>query len=160
VDDGSRLRPYVRVSRVLALQHGAQHRGGTRSETKHLEGIRPQPFLDGAFFSTWIGHGISQWQRYTDEQQEHRQEASIGDFLSDFGASTLENWQSEFLQLFSFVTLAALFIHKGSAESKDGDDKMEASLRRIEEKLGTLPDNAPKSKSESWKLPESPDLSS
>jgi hypothetical protein len=117
-------------------------------------------FLMLLFFSTWIGHGISQWQRFTDEQQEHQQEASIGDFLSDFGASTLENWQSEFLQLFSFVTLAALFIHKGSAESKDGEDKMEASLRRIEEKLGTLPDNAPKAKSESWKLPDSPDLSS
>jgi hypothetical protein len=58
------------------------------------------------------------------------------------------------LQLFSFVVLAALYIHKGSAESKDSDEKLEASLRRIEEKLGTLPDDAPKKKSESWKLPE------
>ena len=54
-----------------------------------------------------------------------------------------ENWQSEFLQLFSFVTLAALYIHKGSAESKDSDEKVEASLRRIEEHLGTLPPDAP-----------------
>ena len=110
------------------------------------------------FFATWIGHGISQWQRYTDEQLAHNEEVSVGDFLSDFSTSTLENWQSEFLQLFSFVTLAALFIHKGSAESKDGEDKIEASLRRIEEKLGTLPENALKSKSESWMLPDSPDL--
>jgi hypothetical protein len=39
--------------------------------------------------------------------------------------------------------LAALYVHKGSAESKDSDEKVEASLRRIEEKLGTLPDDPP-----------------
>ncbi len=109
------------------------------------------------FFLTWFGQGIAQWQTYTDEQQEHGEPATLGDFASEFSQSTLENWQSEFLQLFSFVTLAALYIHKGSAESKDGDEKMEASLRRIEENLGTLPDDAPKRpKSESWKLPETP----
>jgi hypothetical protein len=44
--------------------------------------------------------------------------------------STLENWPSEFLQLFAFVVLAALYIHKRSSESKDGTEKLEASLRR------------------------------
>jgi hypothetical protein len=53
--------------------------------------------------------------------------------------STLENWQSEFLQLFSFTILAAVFIHKGSAESKDSNDRMEAAIKRIEEQLGTEP---------------------
>jgi hypothetical protein len=46
-----------------------------------------------------------------------------------------ENWQSEFLQLFSFVVLAAVFIHHGSAESKDSDDRMEAKIDRIVSKL-------------------------
>lgn len=108
------------------------------------------------FFATWIAHGISQWQSYTDEQLEHGQPVEVGGFISDFSRATLENWQSEFLQLFSFVVLAALYIHKGSAESKDSDEKIEASLRRIEEKLETLPDGAPKNKDESWKLPETP----
>lgn len=108
------------------------------------------------FLVTWLGQGISQWQSYTDEQAEHGEPATLGDFAAEFGQSTLENWQSEFLQLFSFVTLAALYIHKGSAESKDGEDKIEASLRRLEEKMGTLPKDAPKKKSESWKLPETP----
>ncbi len=110
------------------------------------------------FFSSWIGQGVAQWQRYTDEQRAHHEAVSVGDFVSDFGASTLENWQSEFLQLFSFVTLAALFVHKGSSESKDGDEKMEASLRRIEEKLGSLPGNAPSGPDDAWKLPDSPTL--
>ena len=108
------------------------------------------------FFVTWFAQGIAQWQTYTDEQLEHGEPVEAGDFFSEFGQSTLENWQSEFLQLFSFVVLAALFIHKGSAESKDSDEKMEASLRRIEDKLGTLPDDAPSEKAESWQLPETP----
>jgi hypothetical protein len=78
---------------------------------------------------------------------------STGDF-AEFGQSTLKNWQSEFLQLFSFVVLAAMFIHKGSAESKDGDEKLEASLRRIEEQFGTLPGDASSSEAERWKLPD------
>jgi hypothetical protein len=106
------------------------------------------------FFATWIGHAIAQWQTFTDEQREHGQAITAGDFFAEFAQSTLENWQSEFLQLFAFVVLAALFIHKGSSESKDGTEKIEASLRRIEENLGTLPSDAPKKKPESWKLPD------
>jgi hypothetical protein len=107
------------------------------------------------FFTTWIGQGIAQWQTYTDQQREHGEAVEAGDFFAEFGQSTLENWQSEFLQLFSFVVLAALYIHKGSAESKDSDEKMEASLRRIEEHLGTLPEGAPRTQ-ERWQLPDTP----
>jgi hypothetical protein len=92
------------------------------------------------FFATWIGQAISQWQTYTDEQSAHGESVEFGGYLSEFAQSTLENWQSEFLQLFAFVVLAALYVHKGSAESKDSDEKIEASLLRIEEKLGTLPE--------------------
>jgi hypothetical protein len=96
------------------------------------------------FLVTWVGHGIAQWQTYTDEQHAHGESVEVGGFVSEFAHSTLENWQSEFLQLFAFVVLAALYVHKGSAESKDSDEKVEASLRRIEERLGTLPDDAPR----------------
>ena len=108
------------------------------------------------FFTTWIAHGIAEWQTYTDEQIEHGSAIKAGDFFAQFAQSTLENWQSEFLQLFAFVVLAAMYVHKGSSESKDGTEKIEASLRRIEEHLGTLPADAPKEPSESWKLPDTP----
>jgi len=108
------------------------------------------------FLGTWIAHLISEWQVFTDEQLSHGQDPQMGDFVSEFAQSTLENWQSEFLQLFSFVVLAGLYIHKGSAESKDGEEKLEASLRRIEEHLGTLPKGAPSERGENWKLPETP----
>jgi hypothetical protein len=108
------------------------------------------------FFVTWIAHGITEWQTYTDEQRTLGEPTKAGDFVAEFSQSTLENWQSEFLQLFAFVSLAALYIHKGSAESKDGEERLEASLRRIEERLGTLPADAPKEYGESWKLPDTP----
>lgn len=91
------------------------------------------------FFLTWIGHGIAQWQTFTDEQREHKEPVELGDFIADFSQATLENWQSEFLQLFSFTIMAAVLIHKGSAESKDSDDRIEAAIQRIEKKLDTEP---------------------
>ena len=108
------------------------------------------------FFATWVAHLISQWQTFTDEQLAHGEDPQVGDFVAEFAQSTLENWQSEFLQLFSFVVLAALYIHKGSAESKDGEENIEASLRRIEQHLGTLPSSAPSERGRQWRLPETP----
>ena len=108
------------------------------------------------FFTTWIAHGIVEWQTYTDDQRAHGESTTPGDFVAEFAQSTLENWQSEFLQLFAFVSLAALYIHKGSAESKDGEERLEASLRRIEERLATLPASAPGEVRNSWQLPDTP----
>ena len=90
------------------------------------------------FLVSWVGHAIVEWQVYAQEQRTHREPATIPDYVVHFGQSTLENWQSEFLQLFSFVVLAAMLIHRGSAESKDGDDRMEARLQRIERKLDEM----------------------
>jgi hypothetical protein len=63
-------------------------------------------------------------------------------FVVEFGQSTLENWQPEFLQLFSFVVLSALLIHRGSGESKDSDDRVEQKIdgiaRRRDELAGGM----------------------
>ena len=110
------------------------------------------------FAASWVGHGFAQWDVYAAEQRQHDEAPQIGEYLSEFAQSTLENWQSEFLQLFAFVVLAALYIHRGSAESKDSDDKIEAALRRIEEQLGTLsPDETPDGPDEQGKLPDAPE---
>ena len=52
---------------------------------------------------------------------------------SESSRSTLENWQSEYC---SCSLSSAMYIHKGSVELKDSDDRMDASLRRIEQHLG------------------------
>jgi hypothetical protein len=87
------------------------------------------------FLGTWIAHGVVEWQTYTADQKAHGEQVEVVGFINEFSQSTLENWQSEFLQLFSFVVLAALFMHHGSAESKDSEERIEAILHRIEQKL-------------------------
>ena len=91
----------------------------------------------GLFLISWLGQGAAEWQTFVDEQREHNESAEVGDFVAQFSQSTLENWQSEFLQLFSFTIMSAILIHKGSAESKDSDDRIEGALKRIEDQLGT-----------------------
>ena len=87
------------------------------------------------FLTSWSAHGLSEWQVYKAEQHAHEEEVTTLGFINEFSQSTLENWQSEFLQLFSFVVLAALFVHHGSAESKDSEERIEAIVKRIEKKL-------------------------
>ena len=91
------------------------------------------------FFISWAAQGVAEWQSFTDEQKSHGEEPAVGDFVAQFSRATLENWQSEFLQLFSFTIMAAVLIHKGSAESRDAGDAIQAALKRIEDKLGTEP---------------------
>ena len=55
--------------------------------------------------------------------------------MNSFWASTLENWQSEFLQLLSFVVLTTFLIHRHSHESRDSNDEMAKDIRYIRRKL-------------------------
>jgi hypothetical protein len=90
------------------------------------------------FLVSWVAQAFAEWGTYVQDQREHGGSTALADYLVRFGQSTLENWQSEFLQLFSFVVLSAVLIHRGSAESKDGDEEMRASLERIERRLDEL----------------------
>ena len=90
------------------------------------------------FLVSWIAQGFAEWGAFSQEQRAHGEPVAVSDFVVQFGQSTLENWQSEFLQLFSFVVLSAVLIHKGSAESKDGTDEIQATLGRIERRLDEL----------------------
>jgi hypothetical protein len=58
------------------------------------------------------------------------------EFLHSFLASTFDNWQSEFLQLLSFVVLATYLIHRGSPQSRDTEDEMAADIKAIRKNLG------------------------
>jgi hypothetical protein len=97
--------------------------------------------LFGLFIVAWIGQTVVGWAEFVSEQQQHGQAAQV--FGSDgyvwhWAQATLENWQSEFLQLLTFVILTSFLVHKGSHESKDSDEQMQASLHRIEQRLQQL----------------------
>lgn len=62
------------------------------------------------------------------EQAAHQQPVEIGEFFFQTARDTLENWQSEFLQLIWQVGGLACFLHIGSQES---DERKEEKLDRI-----------------------------
>ncbi len=85
---------------------------------------------------TWMG-----WHEFRAEQESHGEIAywlGDGGYVWAWGEATFENWQSEFLQLFTFVVLTAFLVHKGSHESRDTDDRFEAKIDRIERRIARL----------------------
>jgi hypothetical protein len=122
---------YLLYVMMRSIQQERQRTGVTKVWANFGLGL----ILCVLFFVTWAAHGVVQWQRFAEEQRTHGESPDVAGYLVDFGGSTLENWQSEFLQLFSFVVLAAVFIHRGSAESKDSEDRMEQMLKDIKKKL-------------------------
>lgn len=99
----------------------------------------------GFFLISLAGHAFFSWLAYVAEQQAHHQPLAIPEYLVLFARDTLENWQSEFLQLIWQVAGLAMLLHVGSPASKEGDDRMEAKLdailRRIEpDKADTIID--------------------
>lgn len=97
------------------------------------------------FLISWVAQGLAEWSSFVHQQAAHGQVARFSDFWVEFGQSTLENWQSEFLQLFSFVVVAAVLIHRGSGESKDGTDRIEKTVKEIRDMLrdAGLPEKTP-----------------
>ncbi len=86
-------------------------------------------WVTGSFFIvTLIGHWLFGWFAYLNEQAAHGQSPVVSEYLVTMMRDTLENWQSEFLQLVWQVAGLALLLHVGSPQSKEGDDRMEAKL--------------------------------
>lgn len=85
----------------------------------------------GFFIISLIGHWMFGWFAYVNEQQTHAQPIEVSDYMIDMGRDTLENWQSEFLQLLWQVGGLALLLYVGSPQSKEGDDRMEAKIDAI-----------------------------
>lgn len=60
----------------------------------------------------------------------------ISEFAIEMGRDTLENWQSEFLQLLWQVGGLAFLLFVGSPQSKEGDDRREEKLDLILQAVG------------------------
>lgn len=90
--------------------------------------------LLACFVVTWALQAWTGWQKFSADQLQHNEVARLlGDdgYIWHFAEATFENWQSEFLQLLAMVVLTSFLIHRGSAESKDSNDRMEAKLDEL-----------------------------
>ncbi|MGS2614972.1 DUF6766 family protein [Micromonospora sp. LZ34] len=80
------------------------------------------------FLFSWLGQFVFQAVVESNEASQHGQSFAWADFLSQFFASTFENWQSEFLQLVWQAAGLALFYYWGSSQSRESDERIEAKL--------------------------------
>ncbi|HET9456606.1 MAG TPA: DUF6766 family protein [Candidatus Limnocylindrales bacterium] len=93
-------------------------------------------FIGAWVLQTWMG-----WVEFVSEQRSLGQTAEAfgpDGYFWRWGQATFENWQSEFLQVFTFIVLTTFLVHKKSHESPDTDYDTEAALRRIEAQLDEL----------------------
>ena len=94
----------------------------------------------GLFFVTLIfGQSAVGHREYNSDQKEHgRPEVTYAEYVtsSHFLEATMENWESEFLQMFLFVVLTVFLYQKGSAESKklDEEEEVDRDPRRSKNK--------------------------
>ncbi|HEX8500261.1 MAG TPA: DUF6766 family protein [Pyrinomonadaceae bacterium] len=94
----------------------------------------------GMFFLTLIfGQSVVGQREYNNDQKEHGQpQAGYVEYIGSahFVEATMENWESEFLQMFLFVVLTVFLYQKGSAESKklDGEEEVDRDPRQSKNK--------------------------
>jgi SNF2 family DNA or RNA helicase len=94
------------------------------------------------FLGSLLGHWTFAWHAYVKEQEAHEQPIEVRDYVIEVTRDTLENWQSEFLQLIWQVGGLAYLVYIGSPQSKDGDERKEEKLDHLIRALD--PDNADK----------------
>ena len=80
-------------------------------------------------------HWFFGWKAFVSEQQAHHMPIIVSDYLIEMLRDTMENWQSEFLQLIWQVAGLAYLFYVGSPQSKEGDDRKEEKLDFIIKKL-------------------------
>jgi hypothetical protein len=77
------------------------------------------------FLGSLGGQSVAGWKDYNEELVAHGDSTiGYGRYLlsSEYGAAVLENWQSEYLQFFTFILATVWLVQKGSNESKRLDD--------------------------------------
>jgi hypothetical protein len=78
------------------------------------------------FLLSLVGQSVAGQRRHNEEQREHGQ-PPVGyvEYLRtpEFLSATAENWESEFLQMATYVLLTVFLFQRGSSESKDPDKR-------------------------------------
>lgn len=97
--------------------------------------------LMAAFAFTFLAQFFTGWMVENQELTQHGQAAlgALSYMVSGaFLSAVFENWESEFLQMASYVMLTAVLFQRGSSESRDPDDP-----RREQDDIHTRDPNAP-----------------
>jgi hypothetical protein len=106
-----------------------------------IKGIRKKGYFWvtlALFLISLAVHWYFSWQTYIHEQLEHHQPVELSHYWQEVLRDTMENWQSEFLQLLWQVVGLSFLYYVGSPASKEGEErieeKMDYLLRKIDPK--------------------------
>lgn len=108
--------------------------------------------LFALFLVFFVAQSIAGHLHYNEEQQEHQQPlVTYGEYITGnhFLEASMENWESEFLQMFFFIILTVFLYQKGSAESKDPNKEEEVDKDPLKAKRKDSPSPVKKG---GWRL--------
>ncbi|WP_156043790.1 DUF6766 family protein [Cellulomonas sp. URHE0023] len=91
------------------------------------------------FLFSWLGQFVFQLIEARNDAAEHGTTFEWAQYWPQFLSSTLENWQSEFLQLVWQAAGLAIFYFWGSSQSKEGNERLEAKVDRLLTEQGIDP---------------------
>ena len=80
-------------------------------------------------------HWTFAWFAYSEEQTDHNQGIEFTGYFNQTLRDTMENWQSEFLQLMWQVGGLSFLLYVGSPQSKEGQQRLEKKLDVILQKV-------------------------
>jgi hypothetical protein len=80
-------------------------------------------------------HWTFAWFAYAEEQAEHNQPLELSGYFNQTMRDTMENWQSEFLQLMWQVGGLSFLLYVGSPQSKESEQRLEKKLDAILQKI-------------------------
>jgi hypothetical protein len=83
------------------------------------------------FAVSWLIHGITAFNQFVEEQNQHSQPISMNVFWNEFIRQTTENWQSEFLQLSWQIGGLMILFAVASPQDRLGDQRKEKILEKI-----------------------------
>ena len=80
------------------------------------------------FVVSIILHWTFAWFAYVQDAEEHGQPIAVENYFNATFRDTMENWQSEFLQLMWQVGGLSFLLYVGSPQSKESEERIEAKL--------------------------------
>jgi hypothetical protein len=83
------------------------------------------------FAVSWLIHGVTAFNQFAEEQNQHGQSIEMNVFWNEFIRQTTENWQSEFLQLSWQIGGLMILFAVASPQDRLGDQRKEKILEKL-----------------------------
>ncbi len=116
--------------------HEKEHRLGHR-----LREYRLALGLLALFVVTWAAQTWAGWVDFTAEREAAGHAPQLfgqGGYAWRWLASTLENWQAEFLHLLLLAAITTFLLTRGEADSREGHEQVRQAVDRIEQRLEAI----------------------